>query len=108
ADLRQLMRVLRVRLDDGHLVDLHPAVSVLSGLADSQRATLRRAFGAIGAGLEPEVTALLEAHGLLLDATQADLDLLEVPRHAVGTVVMVATVPASLPADDAARLRTAE
>lgn len=102
------MRVLRVQLDDGHLVDLHPAVSVVSGLSDPQRTTLRRAFDAIASGLEPSIPALIEAHGLLLDATQADLDLLEVQGNPVGAVVTGATVDGDLSGDDATRLRTAE
>ncbi len=102
------MRVLRVQLDDGHLVDLHPAVSVVSGLSDPQRTTLRQAFDAVASGLEPTVPALIEAHGLLLDATQADLDLLEVAGNPVGAVVTGATVDGDLPDDAATRLRTAE
>jgi hypothetical protein len=102
------MRVLRVHLDDEHLVDLHPAVSVVSGLSDPQRTTLRRAFDAIGAGLEPPATALIEAHGLLFDAVQADLDLLDLARHPGSAVAAGATLAASLPEEDATRLRTAE
>ncbi|HSP04372.1 MAG TPA: hypothetical protein VLR27_12760 [Acidimicrobiales bacterium] len=102
------MRVLRVQLDDDHLVDLHPAVSVVSGLSGSQRTTLRRAFDAVGAGLEPPIPALIEAHGLLFDAAQADLDLLDLARHPGRAVAAPATLAASLPEDDAARLRTAE
>ena len=102
------MRVLRVQLDDDHLVDLHPAVSVVSGLSGSQRTTLRQAFDAVGAGLEPPTPALIEVHGLLVDSTQADLDLLDLARHPGSAVAAVATVAASLPEDEAARLRTAE
>ena len=102
------MRVLRVELGDDHLVDLHPAVSLVSGLSDPQRATLRRAFDAIGSGLEPAVPALLEARGLLLDATQADLDLLDLPHDPASTVVAGATVAGSADDDGDARLRTAE
>lgn len=102
------MRVLRVQLDDDRLVDLHPAVSVVSGLSGSQRTTLRRAFDAIGAGLQPPTPALIEVYGLLFDATQADLDLLDLARHPGSTVVAPATVAAWLPEDEAARLRTAE
>ncbi|MCO8126789.1 hypothetical protein NHL50_06185 [Acidimicrobiia bacterium EGI L10123] len=100
--------MLRVQLDDGHLVDLHPAVSVVSGLSEPQRATLRQAFDAIASGLEPALPALIEAHGLLLDATQADLDLLEVQGNPVGAVVTGANVDGDLPGDAATRLRTAE
>lgn len=102
------MRVLRVHLDDDHLVDLHPAVSVVTGLSGSQRTTLRRTFDAIGAGLEPTTPALIEVHGLLFDAAQSDLDLLDLARHPGPAVAAPATLAASLPEDEAARLRTAE
>jgi hypothetical protein len=102
------MRVLRLGLGDDRAVDLHPAASVVTGLTDDQRTALRRGFTAIGTGLSPSSAGLVEAHGLLLDATQDDLDLLDVPSTATATVATVAEVPGAIPEDDADRLRTAE
>lgn len=101
------MRVLRVELGDGDQVDLHPSVSVVAGLSERQRTTLRRALMAIGSGLDPGVAALLEAHGVLLDATQADLDLLDVALDPATSVATPAELPGALAEDDADRLRTA-
>lgn len=102
------MRVLRLGLGDGRSIDLHPAVSVVTGLTDPERRALRREFTAIGAGLAPAPVALVEAHGLLLDATQDDLDLLDVAATAASTVTTAADVPGAVPDGDAERLRTAE
>lgn len=102
------MRVLRLGLGDGRSIDLHPAVSVVTALTESQRTALRRSFTAIGAGLSPEPAALVEAHGLLLDATEDDLDLLDVATTAASTVATVADIPGAVPDVDAERLRTAE
>lgn len=102
------MRVLRLGLGDGRSIDLHPAVSVVTGLTDPERRALRRDFTAIGAGLAPAPAALVEAHGLLLDATQDDLDLLDVAAMAASTVTTAADVPGAVPDGDAERLRTAE
>jgi hypothetical protein len=102
------MRILRLGLGDGRSIDLHPAVSVVTELTESQRTALRRSFTAIGAGLSPEPAALVEAHGLLLDATEDDLDLLDVATTAASTVATVADIPGAVPDVDAERLRTAE
>ncbi len=102
------MRVLRLGLGEGRTIDLHPAVSVVVGLTDAERATLRRGFTAIGAGLDPGAPGLVEAHGLLLDAGQDDLDLLEVGAAPTPAVVTVADVPGGVPADELEVLRRAE
>src|SRR3546814_6018925 len=61
------MRVLRLGLGDARAVDLHPSVSVVTGLTERQHTALRRGFRAIGTGLSPRSAGLVEAHGLLLD-----------------------------------------
>lgn len=94
------MRVLRLAVDRDHVVDLHPACSVLTGLGAERSATLRRAIAAIAVGLEPPVSGVVEAHGLLLDAEQSDLDLLDLGADPVGTVATAAAIagdPAELP-----------
>lgn len=100
------MRILRAGLDDECTVDLHPATSVVATASDPERAALRRVFLAIGTGVDPGSPALLEAHGLLLDATQADLDLLDLPQWPAITIA----TPAELTEDAGSveRLRQAE
>jgi hypothetical protein len=86
------VRVLRVVLDRDHVVDLHPACSVVAGLGGEQVATLRRAVASIAVGLEPGVPGVVEAHGVLLSTAQADLDLLDLGDDPVGAVVTPATL----------------
>lgn len=101
------MRVLRLGLGDDHLVDLHPSTSLVTGLTGRQRDVLRRGFAAIGAGLAPGTPGLIESHGVLLDASQDDLDLLEAAATPVSAVATLAEVPGAVPAADAEVLRTA-
>jgi len=104
------VRVLRLAVDADHVVDLHPHLSVVAGLAPAQAAALRRAVAAVAAGLAPVGGGLLEAQGFLLDAAQPDLDLLDLgarPQHSVLTGALALADP---PGDEEAlaRLRTAE
>lgn len=100
------MRILRARLDDGSSLDLHPAVSVIADATARQRDSLRRTFHAVTTGLAPGAPALLEAHGILLDATQDDLDLLEVPL--APALALATRAELSADADASHRLRQAE
>ena len=102
------MRVLRLGLGEGRTVDLHPAVSVVVGLSGAERTALRQGFTAIATGLDPRADGLVEAHGLLLDASQDDLDLLEVRATAAPAVVTTADLPGAGPADEVEALRRAE
>lgn len=85
------MRVLRLAVDERRVVDLHPSLSIVTGLDATQARALRRAVASIAAGLAPAGAGLLEAHGLLLDAGQADLDLLDLGTGPVESVVTPAT-----------------
>lgn len=102
------MRVVRVWVDEHQAVELHPAVTVVTGLDDPQRAALRRAFAAVGSGLAPGASGLLEAHGVLLDLGQEALDLLDVGGVPSEAVVTPAHVPGAIPDEEAERLRVAE
>jgi len=106
------VRDLRLRVDSRRIVDLHPSLSVVHRLEPEQAATLRRGVASIAGGLAPLGDGLLEAHGLLLDATQGDLDLLDLATDPVGAVVTTADLREAEAGDAgderAQRLRTAE
>lgn len=76
------MRLLQLSPDgtDDNALDLHPMVTVVSGIGASGREAVRRAVSALPAGLDPGMGGLVEAHGVLLQlnpATLAMLDLAE-------------------------------
>lgn len=102
------MRVLRLGLGEGRTIDLHPAVSIVVGTTPDERSALRRGVSAICTGLAPGPPGLLEAHGLLLDASQDDLDLLEVSTAPAAAVATSADVDGAIPPDEAQRLRVTE
>lgn len=102
------MRVVRLRVDEHRVVELHPAVTVVTGLDETQRTELRRAFAAVASGLAPSTSGLLEAHGVLLDLDQGALDLLEVAEVPSDAVLTAAHVPGAVAEEAAERLRVAE
>src|SRR6476469_9191304 len=71
------MRILQLDVD-GHRVEFHPYVSVLRGLDANMRAKLIEALAAVSAG-QPSVDGLVEAHGVVLDLTDTNLKLLDLP-----------------------------
>ena len=102
------MRVLRLLIDHHHRIELHPGLTVVTGLTDDQRTTLRRAFLAAGVGLGPSTTGLIEAHGVLLDLDQDGLDLLDVAARPTIPVVASSSLPGTVSEDDADRLLAAD
>jgi chromosome segregation protein len=69
-----------VRFDDpaeGIALELHPLLSVVSGLPVASRQRLLDALAAIPRGQDPGVAGQLEVHGVLLDLDQGTLELLE-------------------------------
>lgn len=102
------MRVLQLGVGGGRSIDLHPAASIVVGLSDGERTALRRGFTAVATGSSPAQHVLVEAHGVLLDATQEDLDLLEVACAPVLPVATVVEVPGALPGPDAEAMSRAE
>jgi len=71
------MRILQLNVD-GHRIEFHPYVTVLRGLDADLRAKLIDALAAVSAG-RPSVDGLVEAHGVVLDLTDATLKLLDLP-----------------------------
>lgn len=100
--------MLRLRVDGRLQIDLHPRLSVVVGLEAGQAATLRRSVSAVAAGLAPPAGGLLEAEGLLLDATQPDLDLLDLGAQPVPAVLTTATLSSQGGGEALERLRAVE
>ncbi|MEY2423845.1 MAG: hypothetical protein QOI95_3912 [Acidimicrobiaceae bacterium] len=71
------MRILQLDLG-GHRIEFHPYVTVLRGLDADLRAKLIDALAAVSAG-QPSVDGLVEAHGVVLDLSDATLKLLDLP-----------------------------
>lgn len=76
------MRILRLDLDNGDELDLHPYVSVLGGMSvGTQRRVIRRleqlAQGQVDGG-----GALVESHGMLIDVDQDRIAALGLPAAA--------------------------
>lgn len=91
------MRILRLRVDGRRELDLHPNLSVVTGLDPGQAATVRRAVAGVAGGLAPRAGGLLEAAGLLLDATQRDLDLLDLGAEPAPGVLVAPALGAAVP-----------
>ena len=72
------MRLLRLQGPDaGPTLDLHPYVTVVSGLSGPARDQVIAALSALPSGTEPGMNGLVEAHGVLLDLDAATLELLD-------------------------------
>lgn len=75
--------------DDGggtEPLDLHPLLTVVTGLSAAGRELVRRSASALPAGDDAGCTGLLESHGIFLDLTNEVLSLLELDR-AVDVVI---------------------
>lgn len=72
------MRIVRYEDPiEGVAVDLHPRLSILSGLSDAARLRFITALEAIPAGSDPGAQGSIEVHGVFLDLTRESLELLE-------------------------------
>jgi hypothetical protein len=99
------MRLLQLSHDgtDDNALDLHPLVSVVSGLSAAGLDALRHAVSALPAGADPGLPGLIEAHGVLMALntdTLAMLDLREAREVVVGAADLgrdASTGPASGP-----------
>jgi hypothetical protein len=76
------VRILQLDLG-GHRIEFHPYVTVLRGLDTELRAKLIDALAAVSGG-RPSVEGLVEAHGVVLDLTDATLKLLDLPGTSEG------------------------
>ncbi|MBV6508789.1 MAG: hypothetical protein JJLCMIEE_01855 [Acidimicrobiales bacterium] len=85
------------RLQDEHggqSLELHPLVTVVTGLGPAARERVARAVSAIPCSGEPGLGGLVEAHGVVLDLTPENLDLLDL-HDEVDVVVRSSDLPGS-------------
>lgn len=82
------MRVLQINPNgsDASALDLHPTISVVTGLGPSGRDTVVRAFRAMAQGTDPGCGGLLEAHGVLFDLSAESIGMLDLSAR-VGVIV---------------------
>ena len=71
------MRLLQLATGPKDLIDLHPHVTVLTGLSDEQRTALATTIAGLATGHLTAATGLVEAHGVLFDLTPALLAAIE-------------------------------
>lgn len=88
------MRLLQINPNgsDASALDLHPMMTVVTGLSPTGRDVVLRAVQALPRGEDPGCTGLLESHGVLLDLDAASLRLL-----GLETDLDVVVGPADLP-----------
>jgi hypothetical protein len=88
------MRLLAIQLGPGRVLDLHPYVSIVSGLTDEQRELLADTVTGLGSG-RVATRGLIESHGVLLDLDASSLALLDLDSVAVDPVVHAHDLPGS-------------
>ena len=73
------MRVLQINPNgsEASALDLHPTISVVTGLGPSGRDLVVQAFRAMAQGTDPGCGGLLEAHGVLFDLTAETIGMLD-------------------------------
>ncbi len=93
------MRLVRLEGPGGTApLDFHPAITVVGGLTDDDRARLCEALQTLPSGGDPGWEGLIEAHGVVLDLGRDALRLLGMQRH-----VNVVVGPGDLPGGDGPR-----
>ncbi|HEY5153948.1 MAG TPA: hypothetical protein VIJ47_04380, partial [Acidimicrobiales bacterium] len=69
------MRLIQLQLDDDAL-DLHPMMTVITGLDPAARSRVIAAVMALPRGTDPGTGGLVESHGVLFDLSVETLRLL--------------------------------
>jgi chromosome segregation protein len=100
------MRVLKLE-DESFELELHPAVTVIEGLAPHQRDRIVAALGGLTSGEAPALGGLVEAHGILLDLDDDTVALLELQSD-LDLVVRTADLPGGAETPTERALREAE
>lgn len=76
------MRILRLDLETGDELDLHPYVTVLGGLDPGAQSRIIDSFSRIARGDVEGLSGLLEAHGMLVEIDPVRVASLELPPDA--------------------------
>jgi hypothetical protein len=82
ADLGKEMRILRLDLDTGDEIDLHPYVTALGGLGPGLQRRVADQLARIARGDVEGLRGLVEAHGMLIEVEPAPLSALHLPADA--------------------------
>ncbi|MGQ0432620.1 MAG: hypothetical protein ACT452_09480 [Microthrixaceae bacterium] len=102
------MRLLQLATGPDEVLDLHPHVSVVTGLSPQGRSILVDAVTRLARGEAVPGPGLLEAHGVLFDVDPALLALLDPSGDDVDPVVQAVQLPAQPISLDARELRSRE
>lgn len=86
------VRLLQLVTGPDRLLDLHPNVTIVQGIDESEREQLIRTVVGLARG-EARGEGLLEAHGVLFGLDQQHLDQLELPRLDVDPIVRLEQLP---------------
>ena len=93
------MRLLRLVASGDYAIDLHPYVTVVTGLTEDQHAAVVAAFQAAVQGRTSELGGLLEVHDVLLDLDERTLALLDLDGVSVDIIVEAADLPGASSSD---------
>ncbi len=100
------MRLLQLAVSPDEIIDLHPLVSVVSGLDPDARRRLADAVAGLATGSTGGANGLLEAHGVLFDLLPEMLDLLDITADDLRPVIVADDLPVA--SHDPARRERAE
>ena len=87
------MRLLQLATGPGEMIDLHPHVTVVTGLDAAGRQLLADAVTGLASGRAVRAEGLLEAHGVLFDLGPAELAMLDIDAADVAPVVTADDLP---------------
>jgi hypothetical protein len=93
------MRLLQLSTGRDELLDLHPNVTVVTGLDAASRGALVDAVTGLAELRAPSVPGLLEAHGVLFDLDDSLLATLDLSSPGIDPIVQPAQLPSALSVD---------
>jgi hypothetical protein len=87
------MRLLQLATEPGQILDLHPNVTVATGLDDAARRTLTDTVNGLARGRTSGAAGLLEAHGVMFELADEALALLDIVADDLHPVVLASDLP---------------
>ena len=87
------MRLLQLATEPGQILDLHPNVTVATGLDDAARRTLTDTVKGLARGRTSGAAGLLEAHGVMFELADEALALLDIVADDLHPVVLASDLP---------------